>query len=265
MDALTLITPTSDRPQGIALAKRWMAAQRLNRPLAVNWLICDDGHEPADVTSPRLPDDSQLQLTIDHIRQPAGRPVPLSFRGNVCAGLCRVETERVAIWEDDDFYPPDWLQFLIDQFDAGAELIGQARAKYYHLPTRRYRIMKNHAHASLCQSAFVRRISDWLDHRCRTRGGTFIDLDLWKRWRVPGTQAFLADASTVIGIKGLPGKSGIGIGHRLGDGNRFDADGSILRSWCGDEAAAEYDRFRGDGMPSISADGYRSQCGRRAA
>lgn len=43
--------------------------------------------------------------------------------------------------------------------------------------------------------------------------------------------------SLCIGIKGLPGRAGIGIGHRLGPNEKTDHDGTILREWIGDDAA----------------------------
>ena len=232
MPAMTLITPTSDRPAGIALAKRWLRAQQLREVTEVQWLVCDDGRQKAELPLAIL--DGNLRVTVHHVQIPPAPSVPLSFRGNVAAGLCRARHPRIAFWEDDDWYPPDWLQFLLDRFAAGYELIGQAKARYYNVATRRYRQLINAAHASLCQSAVSARIGKFLEHRCRTRGGTFIDMDLWKQH--PRCSRYLHPHSTVVGIKGLPGKPGIGMGHRLPTSERFDRDGSVLRRWIGDDA-----------------------------
>jgi hypothetical protein len=40
---------------------------------------------------------------------------------------------------------------------------------------------------------------------------------------------------TVVGIKGLPGRAGLGVGHRPGTGWTPDPDFVRLRSWIGDD------------------------------
>lgn len=232
MASLTLITPTCDRPAGIGLAKRWLKRQELREPATIQWLVCDDGREKAELPAGIIEGD--LVVYVEHVRIPPAPSVALSFRGNVAAGLCRARCPRIAIWEDDDWYPPDYLQFLLDRFHEGYELIGQARARYYNVATRRHRQLINASHASLCQSAVSSRIGSFLEHRCRTRGGTFLDLDLWREH--PRCARYLHPHSTVVGIKGLPGKAGIGMGHRLPLNERFDRDGSVLRRWIGDDA-----------------------------
>lgn len=245
MFGITLITATSDRPAGIALTKRWLSSQRVQQPTCVQWLICDDGRQPADVAlDSHVFSENRLVVQTEHVRIPPARSVPLSFRGNVCAGIVRARHPLIAFWEDDDFYPSHWLQWISDWFQKGYELIGEGHARYYNVQTRRYRTLRNHIHASLCQTAVSSRMAQWLDNRCRTQGGTYIDMDVWKQG--PACRRILQQHSTVIGIKGLPGKPGIGIGHKLPDTNPHDADGSILRQWVGPEAAALYAGFAAD-------------------
>ena len=44
--------------------------------------------------------------------------------------------ERVVIMEDDDYYPPDYLERLLKEWDEGVPILGQRKIQAYHLLTR---------------------------------------------------------------------------------------------------------------------------------
>jgi len=228
---LTLLTPTSDRPQALQLCVQWMAAQTFEEP--IQWVIVDDGEKHTTLDLSPLDD----RFTVEKIDKPRSRSAPLSFRGNMATGLMRAEHDRLLFIEDDDHYKPDWLQYCWDQFEEGADLVGETRARYYHVPNRRFAQLSNRNHASLCSTGISRRLFGWLDKRLRLRGGTFIDIDLWKA----SHRKSITDSRLVTGMKGLPGRSGIGTGHRFGEHRgRHDPHGSQLRKWVGDSAAQIY-------------------------
>jgi hypothetical protein len=60
----------------------------------------------------------------------------------------------------------------------------------------------------------------------------FIDLELWRKHR----SRYLFGGGRVCGIKGLPGRGGIGMGHSRDFNGTHDPDGRILREWIGDDA-----------------------------
>lgn len=221
---LTLLTATGARPQAWALCERWMAAQ--DYAGLVRWIVVDDGLEPQPVTFQRF------DWSVEVIRPtPAWRPGQNTQARNLLAGLahCTVH-DRVVCIEDDDYYAPDWLTHVAAKLEL-AELVGEPMARYYNLRTRQGRQLNNTGHASLCSTALRGRAIDGLRKVCQSHQ-KFIDLELWKRW--PDKHLF--DGHRVVGIKGLPGRGGIGAGHKVGFRGRHDRDGSLLRTWVGEDA-----------------------------
>lgn len=223
-DVLTLLTATGARPHAWAICERLMAAQDYAGP--VRWVIVDDGPEPQPVTFQRE------GWTLVVVRPaPHWQPGQNTQARNLQAGLAVIEAgERVAVIEDDDHYGPDWLSHVDAQLHR-AELVGEGRARYYNVATRVGRQLHNDAHASLCATAMRGRALETFRHSCR-RAPKFIDLDLWRRH--PSRHLF--GGHRVTGIKGMPGRGGIGMGHRKDFGGTPDPDGALLRQWIGEDA-----------------------------
>lgn len=220
-EPITLITPTSDRPRAFALCERWIARQTY--PGKIHWIVIDDGSVKVQCT-----------MGQNHLRREPAPDRAQSFRRNLLAGLYRVETDLVAFVEDDDWYHADYLARLVDGLQ-GRELYGEGRAKYYHVGTRRHREYANLGHASLCQTGLRSSLLPWLKQRIERHESTFVDLHMWKH--APATVKRVEPQSRhCVGLKGLPGKRGIGAGHRMDERFPVDADGSVLRSWIGDDA-----------------------------
>jgi hypothetical protein len=199
---------------------------RQDYPGTVRWVIVDDGAQAQPVTFAR--DGWELEIV---------RPVPFWRAGdntqarNLLAGLERIGAdERVVVIEDDDWYARDWLSHVAAQLHR-AELVGECRARYYNVALRRGRQLSNTGHASLCSTAVRGSALAELRAACRMRP-KFIDLELWRRAR----SRFLFDGHRVVGIKGLPGRGGIGMGHRDDFQGTADAGGHLLRDWIGDDA-----------------------------
>jgi hypothetical protein len=223
---LTLLTATGARPAAWALCERWMARQDYAGP--VRWIIVDDGQEPQPVTFHR--DGWRLELI---------RPSPYWTPGhntqarNLLMGLAAVDhSERLVICEDDDWYASDWLT-TVDQALGRAELVGEHRARYYNVQQRRGRQLANTGHASLCSTAMRGSALQDFAAACDARP-KFIDLEVWRRSR----GRYLFGGHRVVGIKGLPGRGGIGMGHADDFAGQPDPDGTLLRSWVGEDAEA---------------------------
>jgi hypothetical protein len=232
MATLTLLTATGARPEAWAICEHLMRAQDYAGP--VRWVIIDDGPEPQPVTFARP--GWQLEIL---------RPLPAWEAGqntqarNLLAGLGIIDAAaHVVLIEDDDWYAPDWLTTVHAALDE-AELVGETRARYYHVGTRHAHEHTNTTHASLCSTALRGAAIDRLRDVCLFqprvapigRPLTFIDMELWHRH---GSRQ-LFDGHRVVGIKGLPGRHGIGSGH-LGFESIADPHGEILRRWVGDAA-----------------------------
>lgn len=228
---LTLLTTTGDRPLAWRLCQHYM--QRQTYQGLVRWIIVDDGQ------TPQATEFERENWTLEVIR-----PQPLWSRGqntqarNLLAGLERVTTaDTVVIIEDDDWYGENWLR-TIDSMRDTAELIGEKKAFYYHVPKRAYLQINNQAHASLCSTAVSGQAIETLKKVCKVRP-KFIDVVLW---RMHANRA-LFDGSQVIGIKGLPGRNGIGVGHRPKMGFRLDESGEILKNKIGSDADFYFNAF----------------------
>lgn len=223
-DTLTLITATGGRPDAWALCQHWMARQDYAGP--VTWVIIDDGPQPQPVTFKR----EGWQLVVI-------RPAPLWKPGqntqarNLLKGLDTAGPDaRVVIIEDDDWYSPNWLSLAAAGLEQ-AELVGEPQARYYNVATQAWQQMHNTGHASLCSTALRGSALQRLEQVCRT-APTFIDLKLWRSFH--GSKLML-QSRAVVGIKGLPGREGIGCGHAAAFG-RPDPDGAMLRGWIGADA-----------------------------
>lgn len=192
----------------------------------VRWLIVDDGPEPQPVTFQRE------GWALEVIRPtPAWRPGQNTQARNLLAGLAHCcSTDRVVCVEDDDWYAPDWLTHVAAQLER-AELVGECRARYYNLPRRVGRQLNNTGHASLCSTAVRGRAIDAFRKACQG-APKFIDLQLWRR---PPSR-FLFGGHRVVGMKGLPGRGGIGMGHQDTFTGVDDRDGALLYEWIGKDA-----------------------------
>jgi len=220
---LTLLTATGARPAAWALCERWMARQDYAGP--VRWIIVDDGPEPQPVTFRR--EGWQLVLVRP---SPHWAPGQNTQARNLLKGLAAVDpADCLVIIEDDDWYAPDWLTTVAAELQH-AELVGEHRARYYNVQQRRGRQLVNTGHASLCSTAMRgSALRDFAD-ACRSRP-KFIDLELWRRPR-----GRLFGGHRVVGIKGLPGRGGIGMGHDAGFKGEPDPTGALLRDWIGEDS-----------------------------
>ena len=197
---LSVLTPTGARPEAFARCVEMMQAQTLRG--RVRWVIVDDG--PEAMPTPKIND-----WQIVHIRPtPLWEPGQNTQARNILEGLgfC---SDRVAIVEDDDQYAGWWLErvsFWLDQDD----LVGEAPSIYRHLNGNE-KTMTNTNHASLCATAFKGGVvRSALIDICKQHD-KMIDVKLWRACK----GKLYPQKGGVVGIKGYPGRPGIGVGHKL--------------------------------------------------
>jgi hypothetical protein len=229
---LFLLTTTGGRPFAWSLCQRMMEAQTFRGE--VTWIIVDDCMSASQITISR---SWSLEIC---------RPRPFWSEGqntqvrNLRAGLAAVPPDgRVVIIEDDDWYAPEYLEAVHDWL-LTHDLVGECQARYYNVATRRYGLCRNSEHASLCSTA-VKGTGLLALRHVVANAADFVDVDLWETVRRSRSACAIALHQTdyVVGIKGLPGRHGIGIGHTPEFGTQ-DPDGAVLRGWVGNEFAAEY-------------------------
>lgn len=230
MPGVTVITPTCDQPTGLRLCEGYLARQTYRGE--VQWIVVDDGVTPARLSRP-----------CEYIWRPRepGCTGAQSLCRNLLAAVPLVRGAIVAIVEHDDYYAPTHLERLVAALvDEGRLIAGDDEQRYYHVGQRVWRVFQNRG-ASLCQTAFrvaLLPLFEQVIRQALRRDSYGVDGAFWEQ--APAHAKALAHATgTVVGIKGLPGRPGLGIGHRpTGPLWRADPDGATLRAWLGDDAAA---------------------------
>lgn len=223
---LTLLTTTGERPEAWALCERWMQAQIYPGP--VRWVVVDDGTIRQPITFHRK--NWELVLVRPEILWQSGMNTQAT---NIREGLAHIPADaRLVVIEDDDYYGPRWLE-TADAYLDTADLVGECRARYYNVATRTFRQLQNAEHASLCSTAMKGSALKLFEDVC-SPGVKFIDINLWKG--VPRKNKVLFVGTNVVGIKGMPGRTGIGMGHAKQFAGQRDTDGAVLRKWVGKDA-----------------------------
>lgn len=225
---LVVITPTGGRPAQFSHLCDYLLRQRYVRDL--RWIVVDDV-SPATVyrseIETRLPRNWELiLLRPNSVWQPGDN----TQCRNMSLALGHVEKfDKVVVMEDDDWYAPTFL-YTVESWLDTHDVVGEGQARYYNVPMQSYRQLINMNHASLCSTGLKGNAINVLRNIVE-RNEKWIDIALWAE--ADGGMVYQQNG-LVVGIKGLPGRSGIGMGHRTLDGVR-DIDGTVLRQWIGDD------------------------------
>lgn len=229
---ITLITPTGGRPEAFALCEKWIANQTYKEPF--EWIVIDDVYPTTPIT----------------MGQRALRPMPYWEPGqntqhrNLALASGLAEGDTIFVIEDDDYYAPNYIESMLAFLEiSNAQMVGEAGARYYNLKERCYQRLQNSWHASLSQTVFKREALATFNDAISS-GEKFIDIELWKRMQDNNIKVALrmtVDSGFVVGIKGMPGREGIGTGHKP-EGYTSDPDCEILKQWLGDDFA-DYEPF----------------------
>jgi glycosyltransferase involved in cell wall biosynthesis len=231
-----LITPTGARREQINLCQRWMQNQTYTGK--VTWVIVDDAY-------PR---------TIESIDRPGWEiikvyPTPAWATGqntqarNIATGInvalnnCK-DIEAIFIIEDDDYYKPVYLEKMMLKFN-GFDLIGEMRTVYYNVVTRRWVTNPNNVHSSLFQTAFTLKVINVFENSLWHK---FIDCEFW---RTSENKYLFSDGNLAIGMKGMPGRGGIGAGHKMARNMREDLRMDYLKSQIGKDYEYYQRYYRG--------------------
>lgn len=241
---ITLITPTCDQPTGIELCEVFMQRQTLYGRASIQWLVVDDGLVPATLT--------MEQTHILRAREPDCLPAQ-SFCRNLLAATPRITGDIIVFIEHDDHYAPTHLETIVAQLQGQAQLAGDDKQRYYNVKERRWRVFNN-VGSSLCQTAMRRALLPRFEsvvRKCLASEKFGIDRTLWDA--TPAREQSLQRTDTVVGIKGLPGRPGIGVGHRpSGPAWTDDQDLAQLQAWLGADASL-YAPFARPPLPEIAA------------
>lgn len=219
-----LLTTTGMRPEAWSLCKHWMRGQSYIGP--VTWVIVDDGEEVMDLSG--IP---SWWIVVHVTPKPKWKRGQNTQTRNLRAGLNAVPDDaKLLVIEDDDYYAPGYLTAAVDWLSQ-ADLVGECNSRYYNVHTRRWAYCNNRNHCSLMSTAMKGKALETFREVVQGKQN-FVDLELWKRYR---GKKLISETTLTVGIKGLPGRPGIGAGHRLTSG-AVDRDGRTLRNWIGKDA-----------------------------
>jgi len=234
MSGISIITCTGGRPEAFALLEGWISRQNYSGP--VQWIVVDDCDPPT-------------RMTFDPMQEvirptPLWRPGQITLGRNLSLALDRVRYEKIVFCEDDEIYLPRHLM-IMDQMLENYQIAGEIPARYYNIRHRCFRVLDNKQHASLCQTGMRSDMIPRLKSLCM-ESSPFIDMQLWRSLKTEGVlfgtgveqedDTFPYWTPQVISTKGLPGRPGIGIGHRPQGDWKKDPALNQLREWIGDYA-----------------------------
>jgi hypothetical protein len=210
---ITIITPSGDRPTSLLRQKRYIKRSLYPKSWKIKWVVIDDGILPFD------PKGCEY-----HRREPDG---PGSLERQV-RFLGKLKTDFVLIHEDDDWYSPHRIRNQINLLNKSQKhLHGFSHGIYYHVPIRGFRRMENGGHASFCETAMTAELWNRFVDLYLTPAGNkvFLDLELWKLFSQYGVLT-PPEPRVCLGLKGLPGRGGLGGGHDLGS-DYYESDKSL--------------------------------------
>ena len=246
---IVLITPTGGRPDQFNLCRLFMERQTYQGKVV--WIIVDDC---IPVTTDCVQENFKENWTIIKVYpQPPWRPGQNSQGRNISMGLNTMlsnykmeDIEGIFIIEDDDYYKPIYLEQMTPRL-AGVQAVGEKNTIYYNVYYRTYFHHPNTGHSSLFQTAFTVDALDIFGHCCNE---AYIDMSFWTR--VTSVNLF-NENNLSVGIKGMPGRYGIGAGHTRLRNMPRDNEWHYLISLIGMEDTKLYTRFYGGGntRPSL--------------
>ena len=211
---ICLLTPTGARAAQFRLCISWMARQTYMGE--VMWIIVDDA---IPRTTLEVKDSFRDNWHIWRIY-----PEPPWQRGqntqsrNMAAGLAYIETldnvEAVFIIEDDDFYKPNYLERMMQRFGT-FKVLGEMNTIYYNVFYRNYFVNRNTSHSSLFQVAFRPEMIPLFKTCLHER---FMDFKFYEKLHAQefvrrGEVGLFNEDNLAVGMKGMPGRAGIGAGH----------------------------------------------------
>lgn len=221
--SITVITPTGDRPEAMALCERYLERQTM---LPTQWIVVDDGREPL----------KNIPKNCMYIQK--GHRKRHTLCSNVLTAMNYIENNYLIFMEDDDWYHPKYIEVMYHYLQT-AELVGPKHNVYYNLEVNKYLVCPNFNHASLCCTGLHSRAFQTLVSEAESLARInkpFLDLHLWRHY--PGSRlAFEYPIDLCIGIKGMPGRRGVTKGWDTNNPKyNADPDREILRWYIGEDA-----------------------------
>jgi hypothetical protein len=142
--------------------------------------------------------------------------------------------------EDDDWYYNNYIEETLDRL-RNVLISGEINTIYYNIQHRCYKQLNNDKRSSLCQTAFRGELLPKVKKYISNVKSAFLDSRLWTHVMKSNIPYLLtADKRLCVGMKGMPGRLGIGIGHRPKYGFKLDTKFDVLKKLMGAEDSDWY-------------------------
>jgi glycosyltransferase involved in cell wall biosynthesis len=220
---ITCITPTGDRELVFSLCQRWVKEQTVQPD---QWIVVDDGKTPIKCL------DRSIK-SLQYIRRKPEQSDPKhTLLLNMQKALSVAAGGVIFVLEDDEYYANDYLETMMSHLQ-DKQAVGIIHSKYYHV-SGRYIKNVNTKYASLAQTGFRRELVPTVIDLLK--GDTFLDLRIWRHIQAHGGECLFHDRnhSVYVGMKGMPGRFGIGAGHRPHSFYYPDPEYRMLKEWMPD-------------------------------
>lgn len=201
---IDVLTCTNGRPLCLELCKKWVSKQTYGK---INHVIAE-GKEIWD---------------------------------NMIDGLSRCTGDAVVIFEDDDYYPKDWVEICAKELESN-DIFGQYLTYMYHVGVGGYgkKRSSNNAsalHSTSFKSKYIKTFINIIEE-CKKENNPFIDVKIWDH--VKKDKFVQLDVRKVISMKGMPGKSGYSLKHKPYWAMK-DVDYHKLKCWVGEDSQTYID------------------------
>lgn len=281
-ELVSIITCTGFRPEALALCEKYILRQTWKSP--IEWIIVDDsipvGTKFGAITAEPYPNKIDLGLPFEQkqdwqkslrntadigVQEPykveviknvtkkvyAG-PVPWTpgintQRPNMHEALKHVTGEYIFCFEDEDHYRPEFIEQLVWLMQKYV-CAGENNNRYYNIKERMYKYWGNIHHSSLCSTGLRKEALKQL-YEAVNSGELFMDMSFWRKCFEQKIKAVLFHGTNLgVGIKGVPGRMGIGSGHHSLTEQGFISDPGYqkLIDWIGLEDAKVYMKMSQD-------------------
>jgi hypothetical protein len=148
---------------------------------------------------------------------------------NLKAAIPLIKGDKIVIIEDDEYYAPGYIEEMARRLDRH-DVAGINHAKFYHLPSGGYCTNANTRHASLAQTSFKRSFLPALSRLLV--GDMYLDKRIWRAIGNRGCLFSDNDIPLYLGMKGMPGRTGISVEHGVRIYRVKDtANRDMLRRW----------------------------------
>ena len=121
-----VITPTGDRQEALNLSIKMMNNQTIKPDM---WIIVDDGKNKSNFSN----------INCNHVIINCEPMNEMSVLRNIREAISNVPSTncKVIIWEDDDYYPPKYLEHVSKMLDCN-NFVTVQNLWYYHVGLRKY-------------------------------------------------------------------------------------------------------------------------------